>query len=686
MSVINTNITSMIGQQNLAKSQNALQTSMERLSSGLRINSAKDDAAGQAIANRMSAQITGLSTAQRNANDGISVAQTAEGGLNQVNDNLQRIRELAVQAENGTNSSDDLDSIQNEINQRLEEIDRISRETDFNGTKVLGENEGATDPALRTINIQVGAQDGQSIEIKLEQINRETLNLSGFNVNGKGETPNAEATEEMLKLAEPSAVTELSNDITQYTLSEQNKEAATTDVLSELKADDTVAVDGTTYTLDGDSGRFKFDGATDNAVSSLRSSMQAEPGETINAEVTIGGESTKITIDADGNISNADSENALYLDSTGNLTETFAGSPDRATVDNLSLAIATTAGSSIAIEGGVEFTGTANTAVTLGNTNGAGPTDVSSIAAGLVASDNTNTVDADVELNGVTTSIEIDENGDITDGTDALFLASDGSLTTTDTGTALTADNLVETVAALEGSITLTAAANATGTFANDDVITGQGVTANTVGESVSENGMASIIAGFNGASTVTIGADDADDVQVISITSDGADVTDIDFAAASGANAIQSGAVYFDSDGFTSSEFTDVNYFVQADDSVTNDSGQRIYQEDDGSFTTDDVTVGERTVNALGQLDDALSKVDGLRSDLGAIQNRMESAIENLSTTETNLSAARSRIEDADYATEVANMTRAQILQQAGTSVLAQANQIPQSVLSLLG
>jgi len=126
MSVINTNITSMIGQQNLSKSQNDLTTSMERLSSGLRINSAKDDAAGQAIANRMTAQITGLSQAQRNANDGISIAQTAEGALNQVNDNLQRVRELAVQAQNGTNSADDLTSIQDEINQRLEEIDRIS--------------------------------------------------------------------------------------------------------------------------------------------------------------------------------------------------------------------------------------------------------------------------------------------------------------------------------------------------------------------------------------------------------------------------------------------------------------------------------------------------------------------------------------------------------------------------------
>ncbi len=175
MSVINTNITSMIGQQNLNKSQSALQTSMERLSSGLRINSAKDDAAGQAIANRMSAQITGLAQAQRNANDGISIAQTTEGGLNQVNDNLQRIRELTVQASNGTNSQNDLQSIQDEIGQRLSEIDRISRETDFNGTRVLSEETEA-------LNIQVGSEDGQNISVNLRTINSQSLELNSFNV------------------------------------------------------------------------------------------------------------------------------------------------------------------------------------------------------------------------------------------------------------------------------------------------------------------------------------------------------------------------------------------------------------------------------------------------------------------------------------------------------------------------
>ncbi|MBX8520678.1 flagellin FliC [Pseudomonas cichorii] len=176
MSVINTNITSMIAQQNLNSSENSLSTSIERLSSGLKINSASDDAAGQAIANRMSSQITGLEQASSNASDGISLAQTTEGALDQVNDNLQRIRELAVQAANGTNSQSDLQSIQDEITQRLDEINRISEQTAFNGVDVLASDQ--------TITIQVGANDGETIDIKLSEINAETLGLSDFNVNG----------------------------------------------------------------------------------------------------------------------------------------------------------------------------------------------------------------------------------------------------------------------------------------------------------------------------------------------------------------------------------------------------------------------------------------------------------------------------------------------------------------------
>ncbi|ECR2506293.1 flagellin FliC, partial [Salmonella enterica subsp. enterica] len=172
--VINTNSLSLLTQNNLNKSQSALGTAIERLSSGLRINSAKDDAAGQAIANRFTANIKGLTQASRNANDGISIAQTTEGALNEINNNLQRVRELAVQSANSTNSQSDLDSIQAEITQRLNEIDRVSGQTQFNGVKVLAQD--------NTLTIQVGANDGETIDIDLKQINSQTLGLDTLNV------------------------------------------------------------------------------------------------------------------------------------------------------------------------------------------------------------------------------------------------------------------------------------------------------------------------------------------------------------------------------------------------------------------------------------------------------------------------------------------------------------------------
>ncbi|PWV78269.1 FliC/FljB family flagellin [Halomonas sp. A11-A] len=405
MSVINTNITSMIGQSNLNKSQNALQTSMERLSSGLRINSAKDDAAGQAIANRMTAQITGLAQAQRNANDGISVAQTAEGALNQVNDNLQRVRELSVQAQNGTNSADDLQSIQDEITQRLSEIDRISGETSFNGVKVLSSNEG--------LQIQVGANDGETITVNLEKINSTSLGLTNFSVNKVN----------------------LSDEITHNT------------------ADPSVAITTTGGTLH----------------------------EVLNDDGT--GTGDFVIKDADGNLFKAAEANT-------------AGSA--ATAFNLS---------------------TSTTAVIATAPDGATPAN-------------------DLQIR-----------------------------------------------------------------YSND------------------------------GNEVVQVTNSDGDDI----------------FVLASAIGSVDTGD-------------------AKAVDALTEYTGE--------------MTSG----TPLADLDAALNQIDSLRSALGAVQNRFEDAITNLNTNETNLAAARSRIEDADYASEVANMTRAQILQQAGTSVLAQANQIPQNVLSLLG
>ena len=386
-SVINTNTLSLFTQNNLNKSQTSLHTAIERLSSGMRINSAKDDSAGQAIANRFTSNIRGLVQAQRNANDGISLAQTTEGALSEINTNLQRVRELAVQSANGSNSADDRKSIQSEITQRLAEIDRTSQQTDFNGNKVLS--------ADKSLNIQVGANDGQTISIGLQQIDSSKLGLTGFSVSG------------------------LSSPITSFS--------------------DTT---------------------------------------------TTAGKTTKVAVDFA----------AFAADDT---------------------------------------------------------TDVAGMSAG--------TKRTDLKLHGY---------GAFTAGTE---------------------------------------------TYANYAV------------EDKAGN-LYKIAAGGTGGATVssTTGA-----VGKYTATSD--------VAAAA------------------------VSYSADATAGLT------------------------ATANPLAAVDAALAKIGTLRGALGAVQNRFESVISNLGTTVTNLSASRSRIEDADYATEVSNMTRANILQQAGTSVLAQANQTTQGVLALL-
>lgn len=424
--VINTNSLSLITQNNINKNQSALSTSMERLSSGLRINSAKDDAAGQAIANRFTSNIKGLTQAARNANDGISAAQTTEGALSEINNNLQRVRELTVQSQNGTNSDSDLGSIQDEIKSRLSEIDRVSGQTQFNGVNVL-----AKDGAMK---IQVGANDGETINIDLKKIDSSTLGLSGFGVSKNA-----------------------------------------------LKTSDAI-------TQVGASGALKA--------------------------VDLSAVATALKVDA----------SSLSLKNV----QTPAG-------------VATTTY--------VVSSGSDNYAVSVDDGTGA------------------------VKLNTTDVSYTDSKNG----------------------------------------------------------------VTAGTMADQF-----------------VKVGSDKAG-APVGYVTVQGKDYT-------TNATAINNG------DG-TNKTNLDVASNINDIASDTNAA----------SFT------GSATADPLALLDKAIATVDSFRSSLGAVQNRLNSAVTNLNNTTTNLSAAQSRIQDADYATEVSNMSKAQIVQQAGNSVLSKANQVPQQVLSLL-
>ena len=188
---INTNVMALTAQRNLTRSQNTMQTAMERLSSGLRVNSAKDDAAGLAIAERMNTQVRGMQVAMRNANDGISLAQTAEGGLNEIGNMMQRMRELAVQSANGTNSASDRDNLNAEFGALAEEIGRISDTTAFNGVKVIGS--GAT-----SFQFQVGANAEEQLSISTTNIQNAsavaTVLASATNIAGSGNAGVSNAT------------------------------------------------------------------------------------------------------------------------------------------------------------------------------------------------------------------------------------------------------------------------------------------------------------------------------------------------------------------------------------------------------------------------------------------------------------------------------------------------------------
>lgn len=557
--VINTNYLSLVAQNNLNNSQSALGSAIERLSSGLRINSAKDDAAGQAIANRFTANVNGLTQAARNANDGISIAQTTEGALNEINNNLQRIRELTVQATNGTNSQSDLDSIQAEIQQRLDEIDRVSAQTQFNGVNVLAKDQN--------LSIQVGANDGQTINISLKGITSKSLGLDGFNINGTGTT--------------------------------QNRTATVSDLVA---AGGNTAAGANTYTVST-----KFDAVTaDQAFAKLNDGDK----------VTIEGGATDVEY--------------TYHAASGNFSY-------EATLDTTSAA------------------------------------DVSAITSSYLPTSGkvTGTYDA---TNGAVATFEVDSSGNLTIGGQKAYLTAGGELTTNDTtggATQATLDDL----------------------FANG--VAGSKV---TIGGTEYSN---------DGAGSVTYTATASKDSVLTDLKTNTAAGSKIDYqdgllkATVTFDATGKSSDTFVDNDGdFTNISTYDTVYSVDPDTgSVTVKStdaavdgtkyeenvGDAVYIDSAGHLTTKTTSAGKLTSNPLAALDQALSDVDSLRSDLGAIQNRFESTIANLNNTVNNLSDARSRIQDADYATEVSNMTRAQILQQAGTAVLAQANQVPQSVLSLL-
>lgn len=487
---VNTNVASLNAQRNLVGTGKKLNTALQRLSSGFRINSAKDDAAGLAITDRMTSQVKGLNQAVRNANDGISLAQTAEGALNETTNLLQRMRELAIQSANDTNSDSDRQSIQDEITNLKAEIDRIAETTSFNNRKLL-------DGSFGNAKFHVGSEANQSITVT-------TGNASGTSLGSQRVSLKAEG----------AAADDATNALTIYS--------------------------GANLTINGSKG------------------------------------------------------SAIATIATGATAKAAAGAINGKTVET-----GVTASAYTKVEMGVNAVG--NYTFTLGT--GSGSAEIS--ASVTDKSDLSDMVDA-INDHSSTTGVTATLN----DGGDKVILEDmDGdtiSIQRSDTAagnfsaTALNQDG----TAGLGGAVTITsAAATAHGEFK------GYTLLESDKAFSVGDAGMGATPADFLGSA----------------LTSDLESVSDIDLKTQTGAN------------------------------------------------------------DALSVIDKAIAKVDSIRGKLGAVQNRFESTISNLANVSENISASMSRIKDADFAAETAELTKAQIIQQAGISMLSQANQLPQSALSLL-
>jgi flagellin len=503
-STINTNIQSLTAQRNLSMSQASLTTSMQRLSSGLRINSAKDDAAGLAISDRMTSQIRGLNQAARNANDGISLAQVAEGALGSTSSNLQRIRELAVQAANGTNSASDRLALQQEVLQLTTEIARVGNQTEFNGLKLL-------DGSYTTQQFQVGANANQTIGVSVTSAR--AIDMGNNLVNSKAAAPSI-------------------------------------------------------------------------ATAAVGGSLAAAVNGFLTQTLTLAGNGTVNTIPATGTLA------------PGSSAKT----------------VATAINAFTALSG---VTAVATTKATLSN-----------VTAG--------SVQFQLQGSNIPPASPITVSATVSNSSDLAPLA--------------------QAINAQSGTTGITAVADKTGnlvlTQADGDDI--KILNLNTAG-------------GLTGANIV--GEDTLTPVSFQPSTGGTAGATTDVAVAIGGKVALNS------STGFTVTS-TDATGTLIAGGTA----GSAL-----SSVAAIDISTQAGANAALLVVDGALASVSANRAQLGAVQNRFLTTIENLQTNSENLSASRSRIQDADFAMETANLSRTQILQQAGTAMVAQANQLPQGVLQLL-
>ncbi|MFT6905316.1 MAG: flagellin [Oleiphilaceae bacterium] len=670
--IINTNIASINAQRNLDNSQSANQTALQRLSSGLRINSAKDDAAGLAISTRFDSQIRGLNVAIRNAGDGVSLAQTAEGALGSITNNLLRIRDLALQSANGTNSAIDRQALDQEVQQLKAEVKRVSDQTNFNGTKLL-------DGSFSSVSFQIGANEGESVTVSIEGATVDQLGSA----LGDGITSDADNNPMTAGDLVINGIAVGASSGTDDAFSSANQDSS---AISKAAA------------INGVSERTGIN-AVVNETSVVGSSYTSAD---INANITINGISIDVSTSANiEDIANLQSvANSINLRSgqTG-IEAVFDGNPtvgiqliaedgrniiledDAADTEDVGLAL-----------GGVysgTFTLISNdgSPIELDSTTG----DISNagLAVGRFSGSNSGAIGASVGANALATG-DVVINGVPVGPSQSSFDTASSANQASSAISKAEAINKVSDRTGVKAEVnstivnggTITAGTGQTGNIDINGVTINIAYSASDTATDIQNTVISAVNnkAGQTGVSAEAFGA------TFRLVASDG---RNIDLGAFAGTLTANSGLTQSVT---TQSSISLVSAGQIEITSITGNIQQAGFDigtygsSESGQLIQDiDVTTAEGAILALAAIDNALTTINFQRANLGAIQNRFESTITNQAIAAENFTEASSRIRDADFAAETAELSRSQVLQSAGLSILSQANSQPQQVLQLL-
>jgi len=607
---------------------------MQRLSTGSRINSAKDDAAGLQISNRLTNQISGLNVAVRNANDGISLAQTAEGALQQSTNILQRMRDLSIQSANGSNSDSDRAALQKEVSALQNELTRIAETTTFGGRKLM-------DGSFGTSSFQVGSNAYETIDV--------TVKSASASAIGSYQTGSKAVDGPALTVAgvAPGA----SNIGTRTGSVVANAGAAFTPAALKVVGggeETSIAVEAS------DSAKSlaaKFDGAIPGLTATARTVFKAEvnanSGESASFTLSVGSGSDARSVDLVGVSSTQDladqiNTNSAKLGLKANVDNTGVLTIESATGENVSFGEKTGSASvSVQVQDAAgNFSQKQAVGTGVGGQTVVGYLQLNSPTGYAVTSD---TVSKTVDYNDLQLAVVAPPAGDnysiasITVGGETIDLSDQRF------------DSTASLMAVLEG---------------NSD--------AKALLEIDAANGL---IRSRDG-SDIVFGA--VTEYDTSAGTNAAATNTDLTFAqlTATGTRAAAANA----GTGATATKQTATIANVEGANEVFSSGKTEL-----GAVSELNISTADGAQRALAVIDNALAGIDSQRADLGAVQNRFDNTINNLQNISENASAARSRIMDTDYAAETANLSKNQVLQQAGTAILAQAKQLPQSVLSLL-